>query len=512
MATHGTWPRLALAFGLAFLITGLPIFLHLVAQPLAIAFCVAAAIMVVRWDEQDIPIVVLTASIFQNVFVSLASSHFSDSVDIEPLKSYNFVTTVSLWLAIAVGFVKEPCAYSPFVRKLIVASVGMLAVVGVYFIGGLALNPRNAIIYVRNIGLPVLMFQMFLLVAAKHKLPLPGVMSALLILVAICGYAELLFTDLWLKATNGWSYLTLLSAKRLVDPEEISKAAQGGHVVTSVLDYASSTFLNIGLPDDLNFMVQRLQGPNFHPISFGYLLATLVAFAALHRRKLIAALAAPLLILTSAKGPLALIFGVLAIFVLARRRGSRTAIVTLAGVLLAYAIFAFRSGLSHGDYHVLGLLGGLNGFLKWPIGHSLGDGGNLSMTEFDVDWEKAQREGAADLAVESAVGVLFYQLGLAAAAVLLFYAWIVSIAWRLFDITRAPALALAGSAVAITLVNGIFQEEAYFAPLALGLVMAITGAALGATDRVVTKTVAGTDDADAFAASRGGAARQALRA
>jgi hypothetical protein len=37
----------------------------------------------------------------------------------------------------------------------------------------------------------------------------------------------------------------------------------------------------------------------------------------------------------------------------------------------------------------------------------------------------------------------------------------------------------------VVLVNGLFQEEAYFAPLALGLLMAIVGMTLGATDRVM---------------------------
>jgi ABC-type phosphate/phosphonate transport system permease subunit len=86
---------------------------------------------------------------------------------------------------------------------------------------------------------------------------------------------------------------------------------------------------------------------------------------------------------------------------------------------------------------------------------------------------------------------LLYQLGVAAAAVFAFYLWIARIAWRLYRATGAPALAFASSAIAVTLVNGLFQEEAYFAPLALGLVMGFAGLALGATDRAIVPLLAG---------------------
>lgn len=480
------WPGLVQAFLVAFSMAGLPIFLHLVNPRLAILFSTAMALLAARAIEQDLPIIVLTVNIFQNIFVSLVSPNFSDFADTEPLKSYSFVITVVLWLVVVGGFLKEPRTFSSFVRKMMFASLGLLAIVGVYFVLGLMINPRNAIVYMRNIGLPILLFQMFLLIAAKHSLPLPAIVSVILALVAICGYLELFATDFWLTVTNGWTYLTLFNANRLISPIEIKAATQSGEVVTSVLDFTSSNFLNIGLPGVLDFKVQRLQGPNFHPISFGYLLAVLIAFSAVHQRKLVAFLALPLLLLTSAKGPIVLLIACVAVVALARHRGSDVALKALLVGLLAYAIFVFQSGVQSGDYHVLGLLGGVNGFLKWPIGHSLGEGGNLSVPDFSViDWSKSQHEGATDLAVESAVGVLLFQLGLASAAFFLFYSWISSIAWRLFSATNAPALAFTGTAILITLVNGLFQEEAYFAPLALGLVMGFAGLSLGATDRAV---------------------------
>ena len=63
------------------------------------------------------------------------------------------------------------------------------------------------------------------------------------------------------------------------------------------------------------------------------------------------------------------------------------------------------------------------------------------------------------------------------------YLWLARVAWRLFETVRAPALALTAGSIAIVLVNGLFQEEAWFAPLALGLVLAFAGLTFGAVDR-----------------------------
>jgi hypothetical protein len=159
------------------------------------------------------------------------------------------------------------------------------------------------------------------------------------------------------------------------------------------------------------------------------------------------------------------------------------------GVCLAfYGLFVFWTGVRTGDFHVLGLIGGVRGFLTNPIGHTLGQGGNLSLANFAaIDWEKYQHEGAADIAVESAIGVLLYQMGVAAAAVLAIYFFLARVAWRLYRAFRAPTLAFASASIAIILVNGLFQEEALFAPLAMGLALALAGLSFGSVDRLVSR-------------------------
>ena len=483
--------RLALIFALAFVMAGLPVFLHVISQPLAIGFCVVAAVLAATKLERDVPIFVLTVTIFQNFFVALASPNFNDIASVEPLKAYSFVTTVVVWLVVMTKFALARRTFSPFVRKMVYASGALFAVYGFYFLAGLAIDARNSIVYFRNLVVPLLLFQLFLIVAARHKLEAPRIVAVLLTLLVVAGYIELFAVDFWLRLTNGWTYLTLLYAPRLTSLTELKIAAASGVVFTNVLDYSTSDPLNLPLFAGADIKLQRLLGPNFHPISFGYVLAALIVFAALHRRVLLALLAAPLLIMTNAKGPLVVMTIGVVFFLVARRRSDYLAFAGLLLTLAAYFLFVFWSGRDSGDYHVLGLMGGVNGFFNNPLGHTLAEGGNLSIQEFaSLDWQRFQSQGAADFAVESGVGVMLFQLGVAAAAAFAFYAWVVWTSWRLFRVTRAPALALATGALATHLVNGAFQEEAYFAPLALGLVLAFAGLAFGATDYALASRAA----------------------
>jgi len=489
------WPGVVRGFVIAFAMTGAPIFLHLASQAVALIFCAAVALVVARYLEQDTPIVIFVVNIFQNVFAALVSPHYSDFADIEVLKSYSLVTTAVCYLVIAYGFMRRPTLFSPFVRRMIYVSVAILAVVGVFFVLGLAINPRNATVYLRNIALPILVFQIFLIVGAKHRVPMPQIAVTLMALVMLCSYFELFWIEGWLALTNGWTYLDLFSAKRLLNLDEIKRDMEQGVVITGVLDYWRAALLNTTLTSDFGFEVQRLIGPNFNTISIAYFLAIFIAFLLAERYWGVSLAAFPLLLATSAKGPLALTVGCALFYFFARDRKSNRALFGLVGVLIVYAAVAFISGYRSGDFHVLGLLGGVNGFLSLPIGHTLGDGGNLSIPDFSaLDWSAFQHAGAANVAVESAFGVLLYQLGVAAFALIGFYVWIAMLSWRLYRATGAPALAFATSAILICLVNGLYQEEAYFVPLSLPFLMGLVGLSLGATDRALAPLAAGKDD------------------
>jgi hypothetical protein len=154
-------------------------------------------------------------------------------------------------------------------------------------------------------------------------------------------------------------------------------------------------------------------------------------------------------------------------------------------------VVAIRIGLQIGDYHVIGFMGGWNGFLEKPLGRGLGVGGNLSDGYFSIDWSAAQQAGTIDGAVESAVGVLLYQMGIAALVPLGFYFAVALKAWRLYASSAILTQGLAGFGIVVILFNGIFQEEALFAPPALGLLLSLAGLVIG--NQIRTQTVSDAD-------------------
>jgi hypothetical protein len=467
---------------LGFVITAAPVMLHLISPPIAILFSFGSASLVAIYLERAAPTIILISYLFQTMFVAMASPQVTVFSDLDPMKAYNFISTVAIWLTLAIRLALGRLRLSPFVWRLLMASSGVLALAGVFFIAGLAIDARGAAIYMRNLGLPILLFQVCLVIACRTPLTMREAVSALLAALVFCGYFELFALDWWLTLTNGWTYWTLASVVSH-DPHEAERVArETGQVAVGVTDFLMSSLFNTNLLGDLKIMVVRLQGPNFHPISFGYALAILTAFVAVQGRVLLPLAAAPLLLIVGAKGALVLLVFSLLFSLIARFYTGFLLPLGLGLTLTAYAAFAFYSGLASGDFHVLGLIGGVNGFLANPIGHTLGQGGNFSTNFAAIDWSKYQHMGAADVAVESAIGVLLFQMGVAGFVVIAIYLWMARTAWRLFKLWRAPALAFSASAIAIILVNGLFQEEALYAPLALGLVLSLTGLTFGALD------------------------------
>lgn len=471
-----------LATLLALLMTGLPVALSFIGQPLAVAACLGAAALVAWRREAAVPTVLLAAYLFQTTFVAYASAYVSDNASLDAMKSFNFVTTVGIWLVLAVRFVATYRSASPFVRRLVVYSCAALGITACYYVPGLLFDARGATIYLRNIALPLMLFQICVCVGSRHRFNLGTAVVILLGTLLACGYFEFFFVDRWFDLTHGWSYIDLGYADQRASPLTVREARETGAVVGTTLDILKTNFLNTSIFGDLG-TITRVQGPNFHPISFGYALAALAAMAAVQGYWLLVAAALPLMLIVGAKGAIVLLLASLAFVAAARLRPHASTPWTFVALLGLYAAGVFRSGLASGDYHVLGLLGGLSGFITDPIGHTLGQGGNLSVTFADIDFQKYQSAGVAALAVESAVGVLLYQMGVFGFAMLGFYAWVAALCWRLYQRLRIPALALATGLVVVTLVNGLFQEEALFAPLALGLVMLLVGLTLGAVDR-----------------------------
>src|SRR5207237_518020 len=196
--------------------------------------------------------------------------------------------------------------------------------------------------------------------------------------------------------------------------------------------------------------------------------------------------ALPLLVLCGVKGPLILLVFVAFAWISTRLLGAVLTLLLTFLALTAYAVLAIRLGLQIGDYHVIGFMGGWHGFLDRPLGRGLGVGGNLSDGYFSIDWTAAQQAGTMDGAVESAIGVLLYQMGVAALVPLGFYLAMGLKAWRLYASSGLLTQGLAGFGIMVVLFNGIFQEEALFAPPALGLLCCLLGLVIGNHSRQQT--------------------------
>lgn len=197
----------------------------------------------------------------------------------------------------------------------------------------------------------------------------------------------------------------------------------------------------------------------------------------------LAILLVPLLLFTNAKGALILLILVGVSWVIARLFGAKLGFGVLAAALLIYIAVGINLGLAIGDFHVLGFMGGVYNFLGNPFGHGLGAGGNLSVSFSTLDWSEYQAAGRTPIAIESAVGVLLFQMGIGA---LFYIGTCIWISWKTVVLGARTGHALhiaAGFALLTVLVNGIFQEEALFSPSGFGLIMALNGMILGAAAR-----------------------------
>jgi hypothetical protein len=251
-----------------------------------------------------------------------------------------------------------------------------------------------------------------------------------------------------------------------------------GRVMRSYLDTLTIEFLNTSL---VNFDIQlyRLVGPNFHSISFAYALTFLaIVLAAAGGWWWPLLMILPLMVIGS-KGALVTLVLVLTFLALASRVRMFRNLYWYLFTLAVYAAGGIVIGIRAGDYHVIGFIGGLRGFLANPFGRGIGAGGNLSLTVSAFDWSRSQQLGHTDVALESATGVLLYQMGVAGLVVLSVLFWIVLTLWRHYRVTADRLCAAAALGTAAITVNGIFQEEAMFAPLALGFMLGFAGLILG---------------------------------
>jgi len=468
----------ATTLALAVIVTGLPIVAHFSGHLIGIGTCVVLGLLIANFATAIVPPVLIFSYLFQNLFVALVSPYLADLNDFNAIRAYNFLLTVSVWVVIVAHYWLSRHSFDRRFRILINASFLALGLAAVYFAIGFSANPKGAAVYLRNIAIPFMLFQCFALVAARFRLTVHAAFVAMAWMLVAYGYCEALMHSRLFEYTNGRTYVDLNNL--MVDPGAwVRELKENGRVIRSNFDMLLVDFLNTPLLGELNIKIHRLLGPNFHPISFAYAVAffSLVMIAA--GRSYYAVIAAPLLLLVGSKGALVMVLVSVAGLVASRFIRGRAFLWLFAACLAGYALAGVVIGLQATDWHVIGFIGGIKGFIHNPFGHGLGAGGNLRLDTTQIDWERSQRLGETDIGVESAVGVLLYQMGVAGIVILVAVLWIGWRVWCLYARSDDRLTGIVALGLFTIVVNGIFQEEALFAPLALGTMMGLAGLLLG---------------------------------
>jgi hypothetical protein len=490
-ALGASWP-LTTAWGtlaVSAIVTAVPVYFHLAGQMFGIAITVVLGLMAVGRAAPAVPVALVFAWVFQNLFVAFVSPHITTLDDFNKIRAYNFLFTAVVWVAIIVGFWISRSDHDRRLCKLIDLTTAVLILIGVYFLIGFTHNPSSAASYLRNIATPFFMFQIIAIISYRHQV---SVTRALMVITAIVigyGYLEFFAHKALFPLINGDDYLRLRMTNEIESGYWLKEMQRTGFVIRSYLDTMVVEFLNTPLLGNLGLSFYRLVGPNFHPISFAYTLAVLSIFLAATGSLWFALLSFPLLLIVGSKG--ALVFTLLLLLALALSRwlSPRLLLWSYVAMLLVYTVATILLGIWAQDYHVIGFIGGIKGFLAQPWGRGIGVGGNLSLNMTGIDWDRSQELGYTDVAVESAVGVILYQMGVFGLAVLGSIVWIAMRLWTLYVRSRERIFAIAAFALLTITVNGIFQEEALFSPLAFGLIIAFAGLLIGRSYRTPAQSM-----------------------
>jgi hypothetical protein len=466
------------------LITAVPVVFHLASQWIAIALCVLLSVILTYVRSASIPVALVIAYLFQNLFVAMVSPAIVDIEQLNTIRAYNFLMTATIWLVITAGYWIDRGSLDRRVRIAADVTTGVLVLIGLYFLLGVVSHAESAVTYLRNIAAPFLLFQICLITAYRSPIEFTKPLVIVAALATGYGFLELLAQEQLLRLVNGDVYVSLRVRQEYDSGVWLRQLQETGYVMRSYLDNLTIDFLNTPLLPEIKIKLYRLLGPNFHSISFAYALTIVGMILGATGRWWWPLLVLPPLLVIGSKGALVTLFLVVLFLVLIASLGVLRNIAWYLATITTYAIAGIAVGLRAGDYHVIGFIGGLRGFLANPLGRGIGAGGNLSLSVSAYDWSTSQALGHTDLALESAVGVLLYQMGVAGLVTLGVLLWIALVMWRQFRASgdRMPLAAALG--ILAVMVNGIFQEEALFAPLAMGLMCTFAGVVLGSTYRL----------------------------
>lgn len=468
---------------LSALLIGLSVFAH----PLHPAFAVLVAFVftgsLARWMPGVAMVAVIFAALFQNFFVAIISPHLIDESDFNVARGYSFIILCAAWSVAFLSYVFRERGKNASLDQMMKLTTVVFAIIGFYFLLGFVQNPLGSIISLRSTASALMFFQLTLIFFALYPLRISYALTIIGFILVIFGYMEFFYREEWMAWTNGQAFWDLSTTAQRNSGQWDKDAAERGIVSLGFLDSITVDLFNTPLLDGLKITITRLLGPNFHAISYAYGLGFFFIFALFRGSFILAVLLVPLLLFANAKGAIILLILVSISWIIARIFGAKFGFGVLSAVLILYIGAGIVIGLAIGDFHVLGFMGGVYNFLGNPLGHGLGAGGNLSTNFSTLDWSEYQAAGRTPIAIESAVGVMMFQMGIGA---FIYIGTCIYIAWKTVLLGARTGHALhivAGFALLTILVNGIFQEEALFSPSGFGLIMALNGMILGAALR-----------------------------
>ena len=398
----------------------------------------------------------------------------------DAMRGANFVILMTAFLSVlAAAFQPRFRAIEPL-RRWIVALVVVCGVVTLYLaLGAVRGELKDAIVYFRNTITPIACFAIGITIASVYRVDLRKTVLWLTAAATVYGYCELIFTFDFLSLFHGDLYVKQAAWRQIETGVWERTLRQTGFVLRNLNDLMTSDFFNLSFFHNVLPPVFRIGGPTFHPIAFAYALTACSVWLLFNKRLLVPLLAFPLLVAIGSKGAMVVFLLALATRLLVPRIGARFTLLLVAALSVIWITASVIVGIGGADYHTLGMLAGVRGFLADPLGQGLGFGGNLSSTSVNIDWDRSQAEGFAGTPMESAIGVMLYQMGVATAVFMGTLFVIARGSWRAYrDSGNFALLYLFVTVVAIS-ANAVLQEEAFFSPLALGLCLLLGGVTLG---------------------------------
>lgn len=424
--------------------------------------------------RDSIPALLIATAIFQNVAIAFWVEESSTVGQISTARALSFLVMVSLFAAVSIGAIAARQRVARCHVHLVWLSWIVLVVIGGQTALGIPTAGLNgAAAYARNISLLPIALALGLLCQPRNGTGSLRWFSAAFVVLLVFGYVEMAFRE-ELYPLVGFDRFMLRTSERSAD-------------IQYRLFLGFSQYLNAqqtALFNDPNldaFSIIRLQGPTAHPISFGYALV-ITSLPLLARAPLtVLLLQAPLQYGINSKGAVLLLLACAGARLGVRILLSMPSILRALAVVTVWAMSTAAGivlGLRHGDFHVLGFLGGLKAFVAKPLGHGVGTSGNLTETGVNgrIDWVAMQHAGSADRGIESAVGVMLDQLGAFSAVYFLLAVLVI----RQLIVARDPLHIVLATAAIGLIANGVLQEEALFSPSSAGLLFFMIGLVLAA--------------------------------